>query len=51
MVGDTPLDIAAAQGAEVVSVAVASGNFDLQELREHHPDHALASLEEPFPRT
>ena len=49
VVGDTPLDITAAQGAGVVSVAVASGKYDLDELREANPDHALASLEEPFP--
>ena len=51
VVGDTPLDIAAAEGAQAVSVAVASGKFDLDDLREHNPDHLLASLEEPFPRT
>jgi phosphoglycolate phosphatase len=51
VVGDTPLDTAAAEGAEVVSVAVASGKYGLEELREHNPDYALASLEEPFPRT
>jgi phosphoglycolate phosphatase-like HAD superfamily hydrolase len=51
VVGDTPLDITAAEGAQVVSVAVASGKYGLEELREHNPDHALASLEDPFPRT
>ena len=39
------------KGARSVSVAVASGKYDLDDLREHNPDHLLASLEEPFPRT
>ena len=49
MVGDTPLDISAAQGAGVVSIGVATGKYDLDELRAANPDHALASLAEPFP--
>jgi phosphoglycolate phosphatase len=49
VVGDTPLDITAAQGAGVVSIGVATGKYDLDELRAADPDHALASLEEPFP--
>jgi phosphoglycolate phosphatase len=49
VVGDTPLDISAAQGAGVVSVGVATGKYDLRELREANPDYALADLTEPFP--
>jgi phosphoglycolate phosphatase len=49
VVGDTPLDISAAQGAGVVSVGVATGKYDLDELRAANPDHALSSLAEPFP--
>jgi len=49
VVGDTPLDISAARGAGVVSVGVASGKYDLDELRAANPDHALAALTEPFP--
>jgi phosphoglycolate phosphatase len=49
VVGDTPLDITAAQGAGVVSIGVATGKYDLDELRAADPDYALASLEEPFP--
>lgn len=49
VVGDTPLDIAAAQGVDVVSIGVASGKYDLDELRVANPDYALASLAEPFP--
>ena len=49
VVGDTPLDISAAQGAGLVSIGVATGKYDLDELRAANPDHALATLEEPFP--
>ncbi len=49
VVGDTPLDISAAQGAGAVAVGVASGRYGVRELREAHPDHVLSSLAEPFP--
>jgi phosphoglycolate phosphatase-like HAD superfamily hydrolase len=49
VVGDTPLDISAAQGAGVISVGVATGKYDLDELRKANPDYALSSLAEPFP--
>jgi phosphoglycolate phosphatase-like HAD superfamily hydrolase len=49
VVGDTPLDIAAAQRAGAVSVGVASGRYDVQALRAAGADHVLASLAEPFP--
>jgi phosphoglycolate phosphatase len=49
VVGDTPLDISAAQGAGVMSVGVASGKYDLDELRAANPDYALSSLTDPFP--
>jgi phosphoglycolate phosphatase-like HAD superfamily hydrolase len=49
VVGDTPLDVAAAEGAGAVSVAVASGRYDVAELSAADPDHVLASLAEPFP--
>jgi phosphoglycolate phosphatase len=49
VVGDTPLDISAAQDAGVVSVGVATGKYDLNELRAANPDYALSSLAEPFP--
>jgi phosphoglycolate phosphatase len=51
VVGDTPLDIAAAQGAGVVSIGVATGRYDVEELRAARADHVLASLSEPFPTT
>lgn len=49
VVGDTPLDVAAAQGADAVSVGVASGRYDMRELQAAKPDYVLASLAEPFP--
>lgn len=49
VVGDTPLDVAAADGAGAVSVGVASGRYDVRELSAAAPDHVLASLAEPFP--
>jgi phosphoglycolate phosphatase len=49
VVGDTPLDISAAQGAGVVSVGVATGKYGVDELRQARADHVLSSLAEPFP--
>jgi phosphoglycolate phosphatase-like HAD superfamily hydrolase len=49
VVGDTPLDVAAAQGAGLTSVAVASGRYDVEQLRAAKPDHVLGSLVDPFP--
>jgi phosphoglycolate phosphatase-like HAD superfamily hydrolase len=49
VVGDTPLDVAAAKGVGAVSVAVASGHFTVAQLRHAGADHVLASLEEELP--
>lgn len=49
VVGDTPLDIAAAEGVGAVSVGVASGRYDVRELGAAGADHVLASLAHPFP--
>jgi phosphoglycolate phosphatase-like HAD superfamily hydrolase len=49
VVGDTPLDIAAAEGVGAVSVAVASGRYGADELSAAGADHVLASLADPFP--
>lgn len=49
VVGDTPLDVLAAKGAGAVSVGVASGTYDVRQLREAAPDYVLASLADPFP--
>lgn len=49
VVGDTPLDVAAAHGAGAVSVAVATGSFTEAELRDAGARHVLSTLEAPFP--
>jgi phosphoglycolate phosphatase-like HAD superfamily hydrolase len=49
VVGDTPLDVEAAEGVGVVSVAVASGRYTVEQLEEAGADYVLASLAEPFP--
>jgi phosphoglycolate phosphatase len=49
VVGDTPLDIAAAEGIGAVSVGVASGRYSVKELSAAKADHVLASLADPFP--
>jgi phosphoglycolate phosphatase-like HAD superfamily hydrolase len=49
VVGDTPLDIEAAQAAGATAVGVASGKFTVQQLSEAGADHVLASLEEELP--
>jgi len=49
VVGDTPLDIAAAHGAGAVSIGVATGHYTKDQLEAAGAMHALASLEDPFP--
>jgi phosphoglycolate phosphatase len=49
VVGDTPLDVAAARDAGAVSVAVATGLFNQDQLRDAGAQHVLATLEVPFP--
>ena len=49
VVGDTPLDIAAAKAAGVVAVAVASGTYSVDQLAAAEADHVLPSLASPFP--
>jgi phosphoglycolate phosphatase-like HAD superfamily hydrolase len=49
VVGDTPLDIAAAKKSGAVAVGVASGHFPADQLAQAEADFVLASLEDPFP--
>jgi phosphoglycolate phosphatase len=49
VVGDTPLDIAAAHAAGAVAVGVASGHFDEEQLRAAGADYTLSSLDEELP--
>ncbi len=48
-VGDTPRDVAAAQGAGIRVVSVATGNYSADELSEAKPDYLLETLEQGFP--
>ena len=44
LVGDTPFDIAAAKTIEAKSIAVATGKFGVEALRETGADHVLLDL-------
>jgi phosphoglycolate phosphatase-like HAD superfamily hydrolase len=49
VIGDTPLDIAAAHGAGAVAIGVASGHYDAAALRAAGADYVMESLEEGLP--
>jgi phosphoglycolate phosphatase len=49
VVGDTPLDIAAAHDVGVTAVGVATGHYGKQELADAGADYVLSSLEEELP--
>jgi phosphoglycolate phosphatase len=49
VVGDTPLDVDAANAVGAIALGVASGTYTVDELRRAGADLVLASLEEPFP--
>jgi phosphoglycolate phosphatase-like HAD superfamily hydrolase len=49
VVGDTPLDITAAQGAGAIGVGVASGHFNAEQLHQAGADYVLESLHEALP--
>jgi phosphoglycolate phosphatase-like HAD superfamily hydrolase len=49
VVGDTPLDIAAAHGAGAIAVGVASGAYTTQQLRDASADHVLPALTDELP--
>ncbi|HEY8626092.1 MAG TPA: HAD hydrolase-like protein [Solirubrobacteraceae bacterium] len=46
MVGDTPWDVKAAQGADVPTIAVVTGGFAAQELRDAGADAVFESVAE-----
>lgn len=48
-VGDTPRDVTAARETGIGIVAVATGNFSLDQLRETGPDWTIETLESGFP--
>ena len=49
VVGDTPRDVDAARYAGAVSVAVATGDYSVDDLRRTEADHVLPSLVAGFP--
>ena len=49
VIGDTPLDISAAHAVDCTAIAVATGHFDADALREAGADHVLDTLEEALP--
>lgn len=49
VVGDTPRDIEGAHAAGATGIGVASGHYDVDELRAAKADYVLGSLTEPFP--
>ncbi|OYV06143.1 MAG: hypothetical protein CFE26_07905 [Verrucomicrobiales bacterium VVV1] len=46
VIGDTPKDIACARALGSPCIAVATGRFSVEELRQHSPHRVIASLEE-----
>jgi phosphoglycolate phosphatase-like HAD superfamily hydrolase len=49
VIGDTPLDISAAHAVGCTAIGVASGKFDVAQLKEAGADHVLGSMEEDLP--
>ena len=49
VIGDTPRDIIHGQAASARTIAVATGTYSLETLRNHEPDLAVATLEEAEP--
>jgi phosphoglycolate phosphatase-like HAD superfamily hydrolase len=49
VIGDTPLDISAAHAVDCTAIAVATGHYDAEALREAGADHVLETLEEELP--
>jgi phosphoglycolate phosphatase len=49
VIGDTPLDITAAHAADCTAIAVATGHYDREALRDAGADHVLATLQEELP--
>jgi phosphoglycolate phosphatase len=49
VVGDTPMDIAAAHAAGAVGIGVATGKYSADQLNAAGADHVLADLAQPFP--
>ncbi len=50
MVGDTPLDVAAARDAGCATLGVATGRYRVEELAATGADHVVETLEAPAAR-
>ena len=46
VVGDTPLDIACARAIEAKVLAVATGRYELEQLKPHQPDWLVPALDQ-----
>jgi phosphoglycolate phosphatase-like HAD superfamily hydrolase len=44
VIGDTPRDIACARAHNAWAIAVATGNYTLDELQKHQPDYCLSDM-------
>src|SRR5262249_51578690 len=44
VIGDTPLDIACGKASGLTTIAVATGRYSMDELREHKPFFACAQM-------
>ncbi len=49
VIGDTPRDISAAHAVGCTAIAVATGHYDAQALREAGADRVVETLEQPLP--
>ena len=49
VIGDTPRDIEAAHAAGCTAIAVATGHYDAEALREAGADHVVETLEQELP--
>ncbi|HZO71236.1 MAG TPA: HAD family hydrolase [Ktedonobacteraceae bacterium] len=49
LVGDTPRDIGCARAAGTRIMAVATGNYSVEELGEYHPDYLFENFSDPAP--
>ena len=47
IIGDTPLDILAAQTSGIPVIAVATGAYSVEDLSEHRPHAVIADFSEP----
>lgn len=49
LIGDTPRDVDCARAGGTRIVAVATGSYSVEELREYHPDYLFGNFRDPAP--